>query len=118
KRVISVGTLVLLCACSTAKYEVNSDGSKPTLYPAAEVMHWPMVNGARQSPITNARVYIESDVKFDSDVRLGDAVRIGAGSFIHDGGGLLTEGTSGSDSQVGGGAMVGAKVRLGSKRVI
>ena len=82
KRVISAVTLVLLCACSTAKYEVNSDGSKPTLHPAAEVMHWPMVNGARQSPVTNARVYIESGVKFDSDVRLGDAVRIEVASVV------------------------------------
>ena len=71
RRLIAVSSLTLLCACGTAKYETNADGSTPDLYRATEVLKWPIVDGAHQSSSGNARIYIDPSVKFDNDVRLG-----------------------------------------------
>src|SRR4249920_1541550 len=64
KRLSVVLGLLLLSACSTTKYELNPDGSKPVLYPAKEVLRWPVVDGAHQSPSNNARIYIDPSARF------------------------------------------------------
>jgi len=118
KRLITVGSLALLCACSTAKYEVNSDGSRPKLYPATEVINWPVVDGAHQSPTTSARIYIEPSVNFDKDVQLGDGVRLGAGVYIDEDVKLFPNVIVGEGSQIGGDGIVQGDVRIGNHVLI
>jgi len=110
--------LVLLSACSTAKYELNPDGSKPVLYPAARVVKWEVVDGAHQSPSGGARIYIEPEVEFDKNVRLGNGVRIGAGSYIDEDVVLFPNVTVGEESKIGGDAIVQGDVKIGSKVAI
>jgi len=118
KRLIAVGSLALLCACSTAKYEVNPDGSRPKLYPATEVIKWPVVDGAHQSPTTNARIYIEPSVNFDKDVQLGDGVRIAAGAYLDEDVMLFPNVIVGEGSQVGGDGIVQGDVKIGNHVLI
>src|SRR5882672_9391778 len=102
KRLSVVLGLLLLSACSTVNYELNPDGSQPVLYPAKEVLKWPVVDGARQSPSNNARIYIDPTARFDNDVRLGDGVRIGAGAFIDEDVMLFQNVTVGEETEIGG----------------
>jgi UDP-3-O-[3-hydroxymyristoyl] glucosamine N-acyltransferase len=118
KALTAILGLLLLSACSTAKYEVNSDGSRPVLYPAAKVVKWQDVDGAHQSPSGDARIYIDPTVEFDKGVQLGDGVRIGARSFIDEDVVLFPNVTVGEGTKIGGDAIVQGDVKIGSKVVI
>lgn len=118
RRLIAILGLALLCACGTAKYESNPDGSKPDLYRATDVLKWPMVDGAHQSPSSGARIWIDPSVKFDNDVRLGSGVKIAQGAFIDEDVVLFPNVTVGEGSQVGGDAIVQGDVKIGNKVTI
>ena len=115
KRLVALLSLALLCACSTAKYEVNPDGSKPVLYPAAEVLKWPLVDGAHQSPSGSARIYIDPSVQFESGVQLGDGVRIASGSFIQEDVILFPNVTVGQNTRIEGDNIIQGGVKIGNK---
>ena len=115
KRLVTVLGLALLCACSTAKYQANPDGSKPVLYPAAEVLKWPIVDGAHQSPSGSARIYIDPSVQLEPDVQLGDGVRIASGSSIEEDVILFPNVTVGHDTRIQGDNIVQGDVKIGNK---
>jgi len=117
-RLTALLALLWLCGCGTAKYEVNPDGSRPVLYPTDKVLRWEVVDHAYQSPSGEARIYIDSTVRFDKDVLLGNGVRIGAGSFIDEDVRLFPNVTIGADTTVGGDAIVQGDVKIGNKVVI
>ena len=109
-RLIAVLALLSLCACGTAKYEVNPDGSRPVLYPAANVLQWPVADGAHQSPSGDAKIFIDPTATFDKGVQLGNGVRIGAKSFIDEDVMLFPNVTVGQETTIGGDAIVQSDV--------
>jgi len=118
KRLIAVQGLLLLCACSSAQYDVNPDGSKPVVYPATQVLQWPVVDGAHQPADAAVRIYIDPSVKFRKDVQLGDGVRIGAGAFMDNDVLLFHNVTVGEETRIGRDAIVQADVKIGKKVLI
>jgi UDP-3-O-[3-hydroxymyristoyl] glucosamine N-acyltransferase len=118
KALIAILGALLVCACSTAKYEVNPDGSRPVLYPSTSVVKWQVVDGAYQSPSGDARIFIDRTVEFDKDVQLGNGVKIGAGSFIDEDVKLFPNVTVGEDTKIRGDAIVQGDVKIGNKVVI
>jgi acyl-[acyl carrier protein]--UDP-N-acetylglucosamine O-acyltransferase len=114
-RLLAPAALLLLSACSsTAKYVVMPDGSAPVLYPAENVLRWPVVDGAYQAPSGHARIYIDETVKFDKDVRLGDGVRIGRNSSVDEDTTLLPNVTVGEDTSIRGDVVIGANTKIGN----
>jgi len=118
KRLVAAAGLLLLTACSTAKYQMNPDGSRPFLYPEARVKSWQIVDGAYQSSSDNVRIYIDPTAEFDKDVQLGNCVRIGAHAYIDEDVMLFPNVTVGDDSRVGGDAIVQSGVKIGKKVTI
>jgi carbonic anhydrase/acetyltransferase-like protein (isoleucine patch superfamily) len=118
KRLIAVLGLLLLTACSSGKYNVNPDGSKPVLYSANEVLRWPLVDGVHQSPSGAVRIYIDPSVTVENDVRLGDGVRIDAEASIGKDVVLFQNVTVGEESEIGNDAIVQGDVKIGKNVLI
>ena len=114
KSVIAVLSVLLMSACSSEKYITMPDGSKPVLYPADNVMRWPVVDGAHVAPDNTTRIWIDDTVKFEPDVRLGAGVKIGRNSSIGEDTTLLPNVTVGTDTTIRGDVVVGANTTIGN----
>jgi UDP-3-O-[3-hydroxymyristoyl] glucosamine N-acyltransferase len=114
KRLVAV-LGVLLCACSTGKYMVMPDGSKPLLYPYYTVLTWPLVDGAHQAPSGVARIRIDETARFDKGVQLGDGVTIGAKTSFGEDVVLMPNVIVGEETSLDNDVIVQADVKIGNR---
>ena len=117
-RMIATLGLLMLFACSTDKYMVMPDGSKPVLYPPYTVLSWPIVDAAHQAPSGRARIAMDESARFDHGVLLADGVRIGAGVFLEEDAILMPNASVGDFTRIGDDAIVGPNVRIGNRVTI
>jgi UDP-3-O-[3-hydroxymyristoyl] glucosamine N-acyltransferase len=115
KRLIAALGLLSLCACYSARYDVNPDGSKPVSYPEKEVERWPVVDGAHQLPNGAVRIYIDPSARFGNDVQLANGVRVGAGAVMDNDVVLFQNVTVGEETRIGRDAIVQGDVKIGKK---
>jgi len=112
-RLIAVLGLLLLSAC-ISKSLVMPDGTPAHVYPVEEVLTWPIVDGARQSPI-GVRIYVDPTVKFNDGVLLGEGVKIGANSYLDEDVVLFPNVIVGEGVEFGDDTIVESDVRIGDR---
>ena len=118
KRLVATLTLLLISACSTDKYMVMPDGSKPLLYPSYTVLAWPLIDGAHQAPSGRAKIQIDESARFDKDVQLGDGVRIGANTYFGEDVVLMRNVIVGEETRLDNDVIVQADVKIGNRVTI